>query len=64
MIKTWARLQPRTQLLLQELMRRNVDSYEALLSAWRSEPTYLLAAYQSWLPVALHQQVAAQWPPL
>jgi ATP-dependent RNA helicase DHX37/DHR1 len=64
MIKTWARLQPRTQVLLQELMNRNVDSLESLLLAWQKDNKYLLAAYQAWLPESQHEQVAALWPPL
>ena len=64
MVKTWARLQPRTQILLQGLTNDKVDSFEALLAAWKRNRLYLLNAYQQWLPVSLHQQVASQWPPL
>ena len=64
MIKTWARLQPRTQVLLQELMNRNVDSLESLLLAWQKDNKYLLVAYQGWLPESQHEQIAALWPPL
>ena len=64
MVKSWARLQQRTQVLLQELTNRGVDNLESLLSAWQSDPRYLLSAYQSWLPASLHDQVAAMWPPV
>lgn len=64
MVKTWARLQPKTQILLQELMNRNVDNYESLLSIWQKDKLYLLSAYQSWLPDSQHNVVASCWPPV
>lgn len=64
MIKTWAKLQPRTQVLLQQLTSRNVDNLDALLGEWKKDKNYLLAAYQGWLPESLHEQVASSWPPL
>lgn len=64
MIKTWAKLQPRTQVLLQELTRSNVDSLDTLLAAWKKDRLYLLNAYQAWLPESLHEKVAAIWPPV
>ena len=64
MIKTWARLQPRTQVFLQELMNRNVDSLESLLVAWKKDNKYLLTAYQAWLPESQHEEVATLWPPV
>ncbi len=35
MIKTWAKLQPRTEILLKALMVENVDCRESLLKAWQ-----------------------------
>lgn len=64
MVKTWARLQPRTQVLLQELINHNVDSYESLLTAWQKDKLYLLSAYQAWLPESQHEPVASLWPPV
>lgn len=64
MVKTWARLQPRTQILLQELTRCAVDNYDSLLAAWRKDKLYLLAVYQSWIPESLHSEAAALWPPV
>uniref|UniRef100_H3DER8 DEAH (Asp-Glu-Ala-His) box polypeptide 37 n=1 Tax=Tetraodon nigroviridis TaxID=99883 RepID=H3DER8_TETNG len=63
MLKTWAKLQPRTEALLGALVSKRVDSREALLSVWKTEDKYLLSAYCQWLPEALHQQVAKSWPP-
>lgn len=64
MIKTWAKLQPRTQQFLQELTSRNVDNLETLLAVWKKDKLYLLSAYQAWLPESVQQQAAALWPPL
>ena len=64
MIKSWAKLQPRTQVLLQELMKGKVDTLESLLTVWRTNNCYLLEAYKMWLPESLHEHVASQWPPL
>jgi ATP-dependent RNA helicase DHX37/DHR1 len=64
MVKTWAKLQPRTQLLLKELTIQNVDSLDTLLGAWQKDTLYLLAAYQAWVPESLHEEVAAHWPPV
>jgi ATP-dependent RNA helicase DHX37/DHR1 len=64
MVKTWAKLQPRTQLLLQELKNRNIDNLDTLLAAWQKDKLYLLTAYQAWVPESLHGEVAALWPPV
>uniref|UniRef100_A0A8C5EK73 Activating signal cointegrator 1 complex subunit 3 n=1 Tax=Gouania willdenowi TaxID=441366 RepID=A0A8C5EK73_GOUWI len=64
MMKTWAKLQPRTEALLGPLVSKRVDCREALLSVWRTEDKFLLSAYCQWLPEAMHQEVAKNWPPL
>ncbi|XP_029686000.1 probable ATP-dependent RNA helicase DHX37 isoform X2 [Takifugu rubripes] len=64
MLKTWAKLQPRTEALLGALVSKGVDSRAALLSVWKTDEKYLLSAYCQWLPEALHQQVAEHWPPV
>ncbi|XP_067015411.2 probable ATP-dependent RNA helicase kurz [Anabrus simplex] len=63
MTKSWANLQPRTQELLNTLRARQVDSRSKLLEAWKLDSTYLLAAYQKWLPESAHNEVALAWPP-
>ncbi|XP_042276743.1 probable ATP-dependent RNA helicase DHX37 isoform X1 [Thunnus maccoyii] len=64
MLKTWAKLQPRTEALLGALVSKRVDCREALLSAWKTEDKFLLSAYCQWLPEAMHQEVAKSWPPI
>ncbi|KAM9393778.1 putative ATP-dependent RNA helicase DHX37 [Pholidichthys leucotaenia] len=64
MMKTWARLQPRTEALLRPLVAKKVDTKEALLSRWKTEEKFLLSAYCQWLPEAVHQEVAKSWPPI
>ncbi|KAM4576787.1 putative ATP-dependent RNA helicase DHX37 [Odontesthes bonariensis] len=64
MLKTWAKLQPRTEALLGALVSKRIDHREALLSVWKTEDKFLLSAYYQWLPEAMHQEVAKIWPPL
>ncbi|OWK54885.1 putative ATP-dependent RNA helicase DHX37 [Lonchura striata] len=64
MLKTWSKLQPRTEALLQALVKENCDNRDALVAAWKKNPKYLLAAYCQWLPEAMHQELALKWPPV
>ncbi|XP_058387231.1 probable ATP-dependent RNA helicase DHX37 [Diceros bicornis minor] len=63
MLKTWARLQPRTESLLRALVAEKADCRDALLAAWKKNPKYLLAEYCEWLPQAVHADVEKAWPP-
>lgn len=63
MLKTWARLQPRTESLLRALVAEKADCRDTLLAAWRKNPKYLLAEYCEWLPQAMHADVEKGWPP-
>uniref|UniRef100_UPI00398EC82E probable ATP-dependent RNA helicase DHX37 n=1 Tax=Pristiophorus japonicus TaxID=55135 RepID=UPI00398EC82E len=63
MLKTWAKLQPRTDALLGALVSENVDNRDALLAAWKKNSKYLLLAYCQWLPEAVHADVSQHWPP-
>ncbi|XP_030316304.1 probable ATP-dependent RNA helicase DHX37 [Calypte anna] len=64
MLKTWSKLQPRTESLLQALVAENCDNRDALLAAWRKNPKYLLTAYRQWIPEAMHDELAQKWPPV
>ncbi|XP_077015676.1 putative ATP-dependent RNA helicase DHX37 isoform X2 [Tamandua tetradactyla] len=64
MLKTWARLQPRTESLLRALVAEKADCRDALLAAWKKNPKYLLAEYCEWLPQAMHTDVEKAWPPI
>ncbi|XP_060049254.1 probable ATP-dependent RNA helicase DHX37 isoform X2 [Erinaceus europaeus] len=63
MLKTWARLQPRTESLLKALVAEQACSRDTLLAAWKKDPKYLLAEYCEWLPQAMHSDVEKAWPP-
>ncbi|XP_043835090.1 probable ATP-dependent RNA helicase DHX37 isoform X2 [Dromiciops gliroides] len=63
MLKTWAKLQPRTESLLRGLVSKKADCRDALLQAWKQEPKYLLSEYCEWLPQAVHNEVSRLWPP-
>ncbi|NXG46568.1 DHX37 helicase, partial [Psilopogon haemacephalus] len=64
MLKTWSKLQPRTESLLQALVAENCDNRDALLAAWKKNPKYLLQAYCQWVPEAMHDELAKNWPPV
>uniref|UniRef100_A0A8C7VIQ9 RNA helicase n=1 Tax=Oncorhynchus mykiss TaxID=8022 RepID=A0A8C7VIQ9_ONCMY len=64
MMKTWAKLQPRTEALLGALVSERVDCRDLLLSSWKNHDKFLLTAYCQWIPEAKHQDVAKSWPPI
>lgn len=64
MLKSWAKLQPRTEALLGALVSKKVDCRDQLLSVWKTEEKFLLPAYCQWLPESMHQDIAKFWPPL
>ncbi|XP_040012235.1 probable ATP-dependent RNA helicase DHX37 [Xiphias gladius] len=64
MLKTWAKLQPRTEAVLGPLVSKRVDCRDALLSVWKTEDKFLLSGYCQWLPESMHQEVAKSWPPI
>ncbi|XP_025031932.1 probable ATP-dependent RNA helicase DHX37 [Python bivittatus] len=64
MLKTWSKLQPRTESLLQALISENADNSNALQVAWEKNPKYLLAEYCQWIPQVTHEEVAKIWPPV
>ncbi|KAL6420695.1 hypothetical protein ACFW04_013977 [Cataglyphis niger] len=62
--KSWAKLIPRTQIILQALLSHEIMSKDKLLQIWTSDKTFLLVPYQKWLPQSAHGDVASLWPPL
>uniref|UniRef100_A0A3Q3KK99 Activating signal cointegrator 1 complex subunit 3 n=1 Tax=Monopterus albus TaxID=43700 RepID=A0A3Q3KK99_MONAL len=64
MLKTWAKLQPRTEAVLGALVSKRIDCRDDLLTVWKTEDKFLLSAYCQWLPESMHQQVAKSWPPV
>ncbi|XP_073765102.1 probable ATP-dependent RNA helicase DHX37 isoform X3 [Danio rerio] len=64
MLKTWAKLQPRTEVLLTALVSEKADNRTSLEAAWRKNEKYLLSAYCQWIPESLHEEVSKIWPPI
>jgi ATP-dependent RNA helicase DHX37/DHR1 len=64
MVKTWSKLQPRTEALLKELADRDVDDKASLLAMWKKDNNYLLKAYLQWVPESTHVEVKKIWPPV
>ncbi|XP_063965098.1 probable ATP-dependent RNA helicase DHX37 [Lytechinus pictus] len=64
MIKSWAKLQPRTEVLLKALAGKEVDNKSSLIDEWRKDIQYLLLAYQEWISKDLHADLVMSWPPI
>jgi len=64
MVKSWARLQPRTETLLKGLLKRRISGRGQLEQAWKEEPKYLLEEYCKWVPESAESEVSLMWPPL
>uniref|UniRef100_A0A8C2FP25 Activating signal cointegrator 1 complex subunit 3 n=1 Tax=Cyprinus carpio TaxID=7962 RepID=A0A8C2FP25_CYPCA len=64
MLKTWAKLQPRTEALLTALVSENVNNRTSLEAAWKKDERYLLSAFCQWIPESLHAEVSKSWPPI
>lgn len=63
MIKSWAKLQPRTEVLLSELVSGSADNKMALTAAWKKNPKFLLTALKQWIPESKHAELILMWPP-
>ncbi|KAJ8980392.1 hypothetical protein NQ317_009386 [Molorchus minor] len=64
MVKSWAKLQSRTEALLKALLGRECCSKQAIENVWKDTPQYLLVEYLKWLPESAHGEVSLIWPPL
>ncbi|XP_050353466.1 probable ATP-dependent RNA helicase kurz isoform X2 [Nymphalis io] len=64
MVKSWAKLQSRTEVILKTLIARRVGTKDQLQKAWKEQPDYLLEEYLKWLPESAHNEVTLYWPPL
>ncbi|KAF9823702.1 hypothetical protein SFRURICE_001410, partial [Spodoptera frugiperda] len=64
MVKTWAKLQPRTEVLLKALIAKRAGTRDALRSVWEENGSFLLDEYLKWVPESAHNEVSLYWPPL
>nr|CDJ97934.1 DNA RNA helicase and Helicase-associated region and Domain of unknown function DUF1605 domain containing protein [Haemonchus contortus] len=64
MIRSWAKLQKRTESLLNALVLKEVYTKAALVEEFKKDENYLLEEYLDWLPESLHGTVTVMWPPL
>ncbi|RVE47545.1 hypothetical protein evm_007804 [Chilo suppressalis] len=64
MVKSWAKLQPRTEIILKALIMKRIGTRDALKNIWNEQPTYLLDEYLKWLPESAHNEASIYWPPL
>ncbi|XP_068902133.1 probable ATP-dependent RNA helicase kurz isoform X2 [Tenebrio molitor] len=64
MVKSWAKLQPRTDAILKALLSKEVVSKVRLEEIWKDTPKFLLEAYLRWVPESAYGEVSLMWPPL
>ncbi|XP_053617052.1 probable ATP-dependent RNA helicase kurz [Plodia interpunctella] len=64
MVKSWSKLQPRTEILLKALIMKRAGTRDAMKKVWEDQPTYLLDEYLKWLPESAHNEATLYWPPL
>ncbi|GFR68244.1 pre-mRNA-splicing factor ATP-dependent RNA helicase prp16 [Elysia marginata] len=64
MVKSWAKLQPKTESLLKALLGRGTNTRLSLAAAWKDEPTFLQREYLEWVQEREHAAVLAHWPPV
>ncbi|XP_015783986.1 probable ATP-dependent RNA helicase DHX37 [Tetranychus urticae] len=64
MQKSWAKLQKRTEFILNSLANHRICSKKSLIAKWNEDPKYLLTEFLKWIPEALHFEIQSEWPPL
>nr|XP_049699205.1 probable ATP-dependent RNA helicase kurz isoform X1 [Helicoverpa armigera] len=64
MVKSWAKLQPRTEVFLKALISRRAGTKDALKKVWETQSNFLLDEYLKWVPESAHNEVSLNWPPL
>jgi ATP-dependent RNA helicase DHX37/DHR1 len=63
MTKPWAKLQPRTQTMLQALAASHIEKKQDLMIKWEQDKNFLLSQYCEWVPSDMQGEVAMMWPP-
>ncbi|XP_044261323.1 probable ATP-dependent RNA helicase kurz [Tribolium madens] len=64
MVKSWAKLQPRTDAILKALLSKEAISKRRLEEIWKDTPKFLLEEYLRWVPQSAYGEVSMMWPPL
>lgn len=64
MVKSWAKLQPKTESLLKALLSKGTNTKTLLAAAWQQEPSFLQREYLEWVQESKHAAVLSVWPPL
>lgn len=61
--KSWSKLQPRANKMLQAMTYANVKSRKNLSELWKNEANFLKKEYLLWLPESMHPEICQDWPP-
>ncbi|XP_008191976.1 probable ATP-dependent RNA helicase kurz [Tribolium castaneum] len=64
MVKSWAKLQPRTDAILKALLSKEAVSKQRLAEIWTDTPKFLLEEFLRWVPQSAYGEVSMMWPPL
>ncbi|RUS81416.1 hypothetical protein EGW08_010800 [Elysia chlorotica] len=64
MVKSWAKLQPKTETFLKALLAKGTNTRDTLADVWKQEPSFLQREYLEWVQESQHAAVLTQWPPL
>ncbi|KAL7024273.1 hypothetical protein ACKWTF_012967 [Chironomus riparius] len=64
MIKSWSKLVPRTETMMNALANKQVDSRKKLVKELKENSNYLLKQYLMWVPEALQYKVTTTWSEL
>ncbi|XP_026314170.1 probable ATP-dependent RNA helicase kurz [Hyposmocoma kahamanoa] len=64
MVKSWAKLQPRIEVLLKAFIMKRIGTRDDLKNIWQEQSNYLLDEYLKWLPESAHNEATLYWPPL
>ncbi|XP_005106554.1 probable ATP-dependent RNA helicase DHX37 [Aplysia californica] len=63
MVKSWAKLQPRTERFLKALLSQGCNTRAALAKVWETSPKFLQREYLEWVKESEHAEVMTSWPP-
>ncbi|CRK87788.1 CLUMA_CG001540, isoform A [Clunio marinus] len=64
MTKSWSKLMPRTEMIMNALANQQVDSKEKMIKELKLNKNFLLKQYLMWIPEALQFKVTTVWSEL
>lgn len=62
LVKSWAKLQPRTTSMVNALAASDIRRRKSLELKWKASPDFLLNETLEWVAEELHYEVRKNWP--